>query len=316
MPAGVQVVMETSPRSGRPTRPAGWFFSSESPEEHERNKWNRSPPRSPPRSQARPFSPRKPTLCGVLWDKGGAMAVADSDEAEIQPLRGNGCPSFYRAVVDKKLVLRTASDLNSKRVGDVVSGTFVTVLEEIAMANNDIRARIGRDTSPRGLGGFDLGWVTAVKDGDSYLVPLNVVSSNSNAAYWSRLRRYDGNESTASRIAKRRTQRQQSKMARSRALLPGSANPEAAPETAPESKKKKKKEEPVRSSLELNEIVERLVKEAEAFDTVQYDTTSSILGQLLHEKGIKVDTMTPISLDSRRTPLSHLMPVSHLCHVP
>ena len=310
---GVQVAMEMSPRVGirTPRKPVDWYFSSETAEEHEKNKWNRLEQLD----NVGPPSPPKPSCCGVLWEKGEPSSGGEEmiTGAVKPPLRGIGLPSFYRAFVDKKLVLRSAAALDSQKVGDIKSGTFVTVLEEIRLDNHDIRARVGKDTSPRGLGGFDLGWVTAVKDGESKLVPLVSLTSEAampQSASWSRLRSYDASGplmdpsfsrldasgSMASRIAaKRRSRRQTSRTTKMEheAPAPETTPPEEEEMKSEKSEKKKKSnkapEFELKSSTELKLTAERMREEADECDAVQFDTTRSKLGMLLFEKGAKID---------------------------
>jgi len=70
----------------------------------------------------------------------------------------------------RKLVLRNSSELDSMKVGDIAAGTRLIVLEE-RIVDGVVRARVGRDSTPRGLAVISLGWVTAMKDGDTKLDP-------------------------------------------------------------------------------------------------------------------------------------------------
>ena len=294
MVPGIQVLMEVeSPRVGAP--PGEWFFSSESLEERDRNKWNRSPERFHAQAPAmRLPAPPKPSLCGVLWD--GPTARGEESQ-EKPPRRGIGVSSFYRAIADKKLVLRVSPDLDSERIGDVKMGTSVTVLEEQTLKNGDIRARIGKDTSPRGVGGFDLGWVTAVKDAESKLVPLVSLTASSASASWSHVRSDGGDASAgtslASRIAAKRRSRRQTAGAASRAEVPEAAVQDEVGKAKEEHKPKREKKEvfELKTSNELHEIVADLIVEAEKYDSVQFDTCSSKLGQLLRDGNVKLDKL-------------------------
>ena len=61
--------------------------------------------------------------------------------------------------------------MKSVKIGNVYAGTSVLVLEERAV-EDVVRARIAVDSTPRGVAVHSLGWVTALKDGESKLTPM------------------------------------------------------------------------------------------------------------------------------------------------
>ena len=78
-----------------------------------------------------------------------------------------------RVAATKKLKLRANASTESKQLKDIPEGATLIVLHE---ARNDetgvVRAKVGIDSSPRGLAIKMLGWVTAEKDGERILEPL------------------------------------------------------------------------------------------------------------------------------------------------
>jgi hypothetical protein len=153
-----------------------------------------------------------------------------------------GDDSFiFHAVATTKLVLRAASELDSARVGNLHLGQKVTVLRQTTVTDDQgesiVRAKVGVDTSPRGVATNVMGWVTMVKAGETKLRILSkpgpglpmaalsaaaerLTSSYNSLVLDASFFRLDGAESTrfdgesmASRIAKRRQLRRQSSLA-------------------------------------------------------------------------------------------------------
>ena len=86
-----------------------------------------------------------------------------------------------RCTAGKKLVLRAASNLESTKLGDIRAGTSHLLVLEQTVVDGVVRARIGKDSTPRGLAVISLGWVTAVKDGE---VKLEPAVDNGSPAQW------------------------------------------------------------------------------------------------------------------------------------
>lgn len=85
----------------------------------------------------------------------------------------------HNCLTARKLVLRNSAELESMKMGDIAAGTRLIILEE-RIVDGVVRARVGRDSTPRGLAVISLGWVTAMKDGDTKLDPtLNADGSPS-----------------------------------------------------------------------------------------------------------------------------------------
>ena len=77
-----------------------------------------------------------------------------------------GSPSLRRVRTTHKLVLRKGPQLGSLRLGDLMRGRDdLVVLDEKLDAHGNLRARVGKDSTPRGVAVYPIGWVTAVKDG-------------------------------------------------------------------------------------------------------------------------------------------------------
>ena len=268
------------------------YFSSECANEH-RNMFSRRSARkksstSVPSARCA-LSPPRPPNVGVSWER-HRSSIADG----LEPLRGIGEKCFYRAVAAKKLVLRVAATLDSEKVGDVLEGATLTVLEErMIEGTNDLRVRVGKDTSPRGLGGFDIGWVTAIKDGQATMAPLH------GAGVILSVR----NDSLASRIAARRRDRRQGHQgARSRSQRhePADVSPSDkatatvdAPLPVAETHEKKKKEYVfvMKTTHDLQGLIDGLLAQASTLDSQSFVTTTSKLGKAIKESGKSVDEL-------------------------
>lgn len=109
-----------------------------------------------------------------------------------------------RMVANTKLVLRSSSSLESDRLGNLLRGVEVLMMEQVTAGNGDVRVRIGRDSSPRGLCVNHMGWVTAKKGDSSKLTPIEEVVEGEDGIVLC--------GSMASRIAKQRRERQRKVM--------------------------------------------------------------------------------------------------------
>ena len=84
----------------------------------------------------------------------------------------NGSPEIGRAICLDKLVIRKGHELESDRVGNLLEGTPVLVLEEQTLRDGTVRSRVGKESSPRGVVVDTIGWITSVKEGKGKLRPL------------------------------------------------------------------------------------------------------------------------------------------------
>lgn len=78
----------------------------------------------------------------------------------------------YRAVLTKKLVLRTGLSLSSAKIGDLPAGKEIIIINRQQTEDGVERVRVGQDSSPRGIAVHNLGWVTALKDGERKLTTV------------------------------------------------------------------------------------------------------------------------------------------------
>ena len=230
-----------------------------------------------------------------------------------------GDASLPRHVVAAvKLVLREDVGIESKKLGEIVAGTPLDLLEE-ADVDGCFRARVGRDSTPRGIVCHTLGWVTAFKDGERKLYAVGGVP---------------GVDSMAARIASRRQQRLTERLKSHRRasvsdiLSPSSpakspfgaapddehelqsasssspmtskpmtASDEARQPSPPKSGRTAKKKAVTHEAHELL-TVERLLALAEeqediakAEEAIEFETVGSKLGKLLREKGINLSEL-------------------------
>ena len=84
-------------------------------------------------------------------------------------------------MVHKKLVLRSSAALDSKKIGDVMRGAVVLVLDE-ELIDGVVRCFIGKESisaSSSSACVHDLGWVTAFKEGELMRVPACLELSDS-----------------------------------------------------------------------------------------------------------------------------------------
>ena len=70
------------------------------------------------------------------------------------------------------LIVRAAISLDSRKIVDLHNSQLVIVCEEVTLDNGDVRARLVKDSDPRGVGFHPLGWVTSVKNGETKLAML------------------------------------------------------------------------------------------------------------------------------------------------
>ena len=77
-----------------------------------------------------------------------------------------------RGVSLDKLVIRKSFALDSEKVGSLLMGKAVLVLEQQRLHDGTIRSRVGKESSPRGFAVDILGWITSVKGGEHKLVPI------------------------------------------------------------------------------------------------------------------------------------------------
>ena len=79
---------------------------------------------------------------------------------------GQDCrQAIRRVVVTKKLVLRSTSALDSQRLGDILPGKTLLVVDQ-ELVDGVIRCHVCEESEPRGLSLIHRGWVTAYKDGE------------------------------------------------------------------------------------------------------------------------------------------------------
>lgn len=83
--------------------------------------------------------------------------------------------SLKRVVANAKLVVRSSPALDSDKLCEVERGKVVLVIDEDLVTDEDqdiVRCRIGVDTTPRGVGVQKVGWVTAMREGELKLTPV------------------------------------------------------------------------------------------------------------------------------------------------
>ena len=102
------------------------------------------------------------------------------------PAHGSAEPSIIvtnssmeqrHVIANAKLVLRAKPSLNSQKIGEVLPGSALVVIEELMLVLEESpddsgigRARVGKESWPRGVTVEPLGWVTSLRDGDQKLV--------------------------------------------------------------------------------------------------------------------------------------------------
>lgn len=135
-----------------------------------------------------------------------------------------------RARASAKLVVRENVTTESPFKGNVRRGEAVLLLDEIRELNGTVRARIARESSPRGLCVETLGWVTMEKDGELKLDEIPDSESSPRGIHQPLRRLSQRSNSMASRIALRRQQMaQEREEARKSASAPGPASSASQP---------------------------------------------------------------------------------------
>ena len=250
--------------------------------------------------------------------------------AESKPTRLSSAPASqdpvatlccYHAIALKKLVIRASTSLDSAKLGSVKSGTRLTVLAMETLQGCCKRAKVGMDTTPRGVAVNAIGWVTAEKDGEVKLklakegaglpksatiaalklstpvTPAGLDPSFSRldegvAESW----RADGGggetQSMAARIAERRRSRRMTV-----ADVHAQCNEQAPAPAAGSNEKpavanaKAAARRPLQTSTSLQQWAEAKDAEADADEKMTFDSVSSRIGFLLNHKGIKIEDL-------------------------
>lgn len=209
------------------------------------------------------------------------VAAATSREA-LSP------PQIRRALTGTKLVLRKGKSIESDKVRDLPAGSPIMILEEMLLDDGVVRARIGVDSSPRGVAVHTVGWVTAVRDGESKLLGMDGSSPTGSS-------RSPTGDSMAARIAARRRRSADSRRrsATSRADFAASPpeQPAASEEAGKEVKVEKKKERPFMTEAELLKMALDYRAKADGQGGQDVSTMSSKLGHILMRKNIKVNDL-------------------------
>ena len=228
--------------------------------------------------------------------------------------------SLRRAIVNTKLVLRVGKSMDSQKVGNLLAGSEVIVLEEFTLEDGVVRARIGYDSTPRGLCVVPRGWVTTEKEGETKLTYARVlreviegaskrIITQSGAAVDAGSHKApSGKTSMASRIAKRRQDHRERRTA-ARAATPAAAaegvgllpTPAQVSKDAPASSSAKIVQKKAASTRErpftwqsadhLRAKADQMLADADIEETKQFSSLEATLGSLLKEKGIKLEKL-------------------------
>lgn len=180
----------------------------------------------------------------MWWDSGVISPSESPSKALVSVLAP---PNIRRVEARVQLVLRAEADLNSKRKGELPRGQCLVLLDEITDPSGVVRARVAKESSPRGVRVLPLGWVTAVKDGEQKLMPVeDGIGSASTRGGSPSTRRLPGSPSTrtgddtsmAARIAMRRRQnandREEQRKLQAASTTEATPPPESAPTSASE----------------------------------------------------------------------------------
>jgi Ca2+-binding EF-hand superfamily protein len=189
-----------------------------------------------------------------------------------------------RALTGAKLVLRKGVHIESDKVRDLPAGSPIMVLEEMKMDDGVVRARVGIDSSPRGVAVHAIGWVTAVKDGETKLHGIDGSSPEGTS-------RSPTGDSMAARIAARRRARTANRARAIKSARADLASPEQPAASEPEIKEpkvEKKKEKPFMTEQELLKMASDYRSKAGVQGGEGASTMSSKLGNILMNKSIKV----------------------------
>lgn len=217
-------------------------------------------------------------------------------------------PEIRRARTAAKLVLRKGMAMESDKLRDLPLGTTVMVLEETDLGGGVVRAKVGIDSSPRGVAVHALGWVTVIKDGESKLF------GDGGEYTW---RPADGttmrsSDSMAARIAARR---RKSAEIRAKARAEPAPAPEQTGGADSETKVAKKKEKviPFMTENELRKLATEYRQRAETGGgAASSNSLASKLGDMMVKKNVKVDQVVR-EWDANgdvRTQHSNFVPVS------
>ena len=195
-----------------------------------------------------------------------------------------------RARTAAKLVLRKTHDLSSQKVRDIPAGSRILVLDQMTGEDGCVRARVGIDSSPRGVAVHVLGWVTSLKDGEDKLISADAAGCD------------DIVDSMAARIAARRQSQARDRAKQlaaneeARGDAPSGHGGEASSSgagkpAAPDVPAKKKAPAVFMNRGQLLEVAKQLRDQAEAEAGKKFDTLTSKLGNLLNQKGVKVGAL-------------------------
>ena len=175
------------------------------------------------------------------YARGGAhrsgLESRASDASSITDRLQPPPPETIRRVrIEKKLIVRDGIGLDSKKKTEILPGTKLIVLREEVDDAGVVRARIARESSPRGVALSPLGWVTSVKDGERKLVPADgkgdMSPPSSARTKFAKSARSPATDSMASRIAQRRQERMEARAAGSAPSADEGANTSSAAPTA------------------------------------------------------------------------------------
>ena len=135
----------------------------------------------------------------------GSASGPSTSATEVSP------PKIKRVESTAKLVLRADVALDSKWKGELPRGQCLLLIDELMDPSGVVRARVARESSPRGICVAPLGWVTALRDGEAKLKPIDgsVIGSKRtarSAVSFSPSSPGSDDTSMAARIAMRRRQ--------------------------------------------------------------------------------------------------------------
>ena len=209
-----------------------------------------------------------------------------------------------RASTSTKLVLRKTVDKWSEKLRDLPAGTHVVVLEQMAFEDGCVRAKVGIDSSPRGVAVHALGWVTSLKDGEAKLCSTQQTDLDGGASGIHGEANLQGlpipsdgnalrnapNDSMASRIAARRRKAARSRTARAASIREGPAEPTPSTQGEPTSgPSKAKSSRPYLPWSALVSASEEYRKKANVTNGQDLESLASRLGKMLCTKRTKID---------------------------
>ena len=230
-----------------------------------------------------------------------------------------------RMISTTKLVVRSGKSLTSERIGDLLSGVEVLILDQTLLKSGVTRARVGVDSSPRGVCVNPMGWVTAEKDGEIKLAPLGsdileALQPEAHGGPAQRLRvsknaldpsftRLEDNPASAARMARKRIESidrrtvkaatprsvQQGEVASKAETAEGLEEPASTASRMPAAPKPRKTPPPStwQSVQGLKAKMDAVLQAADAADAKgkSFDTLEAKLGRLLVQKGVKVEEL-------------------------